>query len=277
MKRRRTKSGTIAIVIIALLCLVGYILVRDSAEHLELTRCTVTNHKLSQSFSGFKIVQLSDFHGAELVTDIVETVREQKPDIIALTGDFITDEGDLPAVEQLVSQLSDICEVYFISGNHDFASGRIAELSDILSSCGVKYLKNEYVTIQRGGESIVLAGVEDPNSWADLEPPDAFLKKVRAEHPDDYIVLLGHRNYWMEKYPDLPVELILCGHAHGGIVRIPGVGGLLSTDRTLFPDYEAGMYDNGNYTMIVSRGLGNSISVPRLMNRPEILSIELKN
>ncbi len=277
MKRRRTKSGRIAIVIIALLCLVGYILVRDSAEHLELTRCTVTNHKLSQSFSGFKIVQLSDFHGAELVTDIVETVREQKPDIIALTGDFITDEGDLPAVEQLVSQLSDICEVYFISGNHDFASGRIAELSDILSSCGVKYLKNEYVTIQRGGESIVLAGVEDPNSWADLEPPDAFLKKVRAEHPDDYIVLLGHRNYWMEKYPDLPVELILCGHAHGGIVRIPGVGGLLSTDRTLFPDYEAGMYDNGNYTMIVSRGLGNSISVPRLMNRPEILSIELKN
>ena len=277
MKRRRTKSGTIAIVIMALLCLVGYILVRDSAEHLELTRCTVTNHKLSQSFSGFKIVQLSDFHGAELVTDIVETVREQKPDIIVLTGDFITDEGDLPAVEQLVSQLSDICEVYFISGNHDFASGRIAELSDILSSCGVKYLKNEYVTIQRGGESIVLAGVEDPNSWADLEPPDAFLKKVRAEHPDDYIVLLGHRNYWMEKYPDLPVELILCGHAHGGIVRIPGVGGLLSTDRTLFPDYEAGMYDNGNYTMIVSRGLGNSISVPRLMNRPEILSIELKN
>lgn len=277
MKRRRTKSGRIAIVIIALLCLVGYILVRDSAEHLELTHCTVTNHKLSQSFSGFKIVQLSDFHGAELVTDIVETVREQKPDIIALTGDFITDEGDLPAVEQLVSQLSDICEVYFISGNHDFASGRIAELSDILSSCGVKYLKNEYVTIQRGGESIVLAGVEDPNSWADLEPPDAFLKKVRAEHPDDYIVLLGHRNYWMEKYPDLPVELILCGHAHGGIVRIPGVGGLLSTDRTLFPDYEAGMYDNGNYTMIVSRGLGNSISVPRLMNRPEILSIELNN
>ena len=277
MKRRRTKSGTIAIVIIALLCLVGYILVRDSAEHLELTRCTVTNHKLSQSFSGFKIVQLSDFHGAELVTDIVETVREQKPDIIALTGDFITDEGDLPAVEQLVSQLTDICEVYFISGNHDFASGRIAELSDILSSCGVKYLKNEYVTIQRGGESIVLAGVEDPNSWADLEPPDAFLKRVRAEHPDDYIVLLGHRNYWMEKYPDLPVELILCGHAHGGIVRIPGVGGLLSTDRTLFPDYEAGMYDNGNYTMIVSRGLGNSISVPRLMNRPEIVSIELKN
>lgn len=277
MKRRRTKSGRIAIVIIALLCLVGYILARDSAEHLELTRCTVTNHKLSQSFSGFKIVQLSDFHGAELVTDIVETVREQKPDIIALTGDFITDEGDLPAVEQLVSQLTDICEVYFISGNHDFASGRIAELSDILSSCGVKYLKNEYVTIQRGGESIVLAGVEDPNSWADLEPPDAFLKRVRAEHPDDYIVLLGHRNYWMEKYPDLPVELILCGHAHGGIVRIPGVGGLLSTDRTLFPDYEAGMYDNGNYTMIVSRGLGNSISVPRLMNRPEMVSIELKN
>ena len=124
---------------------------------------------------------------------------------------------------------------------------------------------------------VVLAGVEDPNSWADLEPPEEFIGRLRAEFPDDYVVLLGHRNYWMEKYPELPVQLILCGHAHGGIVRIPGIGGLLGTDRTLFPDYEAGKYDNGRYTMIVSRGIGNSVALPRAFNRPEIVSIILKN
>ena len=277
MKKRWKKTAAAVFMIIALVCLTGVFLIRDSAENLELTHYTAENAGLPESFAGFKIVQLSDFHGAEFVDDIVTLVKAEKPDIIALTGDFITDGGDLPAVRELAQRLTDICDVYFVSGNHDFASGKIDELSDILKACGVKYLRNEYVVLERRGERIVLAGVEDPNSWADLEPPDVFLKKVRAKHPDDYIVLLGHRNYWMEKYPDLPVELILCGHAHGGIVRIPGVGGLLSTDRTLFPDYEAGMYNNGNYTMIVSRGLGNSISVPRLMNRPEILSIELKN
>lgn len=276
MKRRRKKRGSAALIIIAVLCLVGYLLVRDSAEHLELTRYTVENAKLPQSFSGFKIVQLSDFHGAENVSDIVQTVRSQKPDIIALTGDFITDEGDLPAVKSLVSLLTDIAPVYFISGNHDFASGKIAELSDILSDAGVKYLKNECAELKRGDERIILAGVEDPNSWADLEPPDGFLQRVRAQYPDDYIVLLGHRNYWMQQYPNLPVQLILCGHAHGGIVRIPGVGGVLGTDRTLFPDYDAGMFNNGSYTMIVSRGIGNSISIPRILNRPEIVSVELK-
>ena len=276
MKRQRKKRGLAALIIIAALCLAGWLAVRDSAGHLELTQYTVENPKLPQSFSGFKIVQLSDFHGAENVRDIVEMVREQKPDIIALTGDFITDEGDLSAVKSLVSNITDIAPVYFISGNHDFASGKIAELSDFLSAAGVKYLKNECVELKRGDERIILAGVEDPNSWADLEPPDEFLQKVRAEYPDDYIVLLGHRNYWMQQYPTLPVQLILCGHAHGGIVRIPGVGGLLGTDRTLFPDYDSGMFDNGSYTMIVSRGIGNSISIPRIFNRPEIVSVELK-
>lgn len=264
--RKRIK----ALVIVLLLCALGAALVLDSARNVQLTQYTVASAGLPESFAGFKIVQLSDFHGAEFVDDIVTLVKAEKPDIIALTG-------DLPAVRELAQRLTDICDVYFVSGNHDFASGKIDELSDILKACGVKYLRNEYVVLERRGERIVLAGVEDPNSWADLEPPEEFIGRLRAEYPDDYVVLLGHRNYWMEKYPELPVQLILCGHSHGGIVRIPGIGGLLGTDRTLFPDYEAGKYDNGRYTMIVSRGIGNSIALPRLFNRPEIVGIVLKN
>ena len=277
MKKRWKKTAAAVFMIIALVCLTGVFLIRDSAENLELTRYTAENAGLPESFAGFKIVQLSDFHGAEFVDDIVTLVKAEKPDIIALTGDFITDGGDLPAVRELAQRLTDICDVYFVSGNHDFASGKIDELSDILKACGVKYLRNEYVVLERRGERIVLAGVEDPNSWADLESPEEFIGRLRAEFPDDYVVLLGHRNYWMEKYPELPVQIILCGHAHGGIVRIPGIGGLLGTDRTLFPDYEAGKYDNGRYTMIVSRGIGNSVALPRLFNRPEIVGVVLKN
>ena len=277
MKKRWKKTAAAVFMIIALVCLTGVFLIRDSAENLELTHYTAENAGLPESFAGFKIVQLSDFHGAEFVDDIVTLVKAEKPDIIALTGDFITDGGDLPAVRELAQRLTDICDVYFVSGNHDFASGKIDELSDILKACGVKYLRNEYVVLEHRGERIVLAGVEDPNSWADLEPPEEFIGRLRAEFPDDYVALLGHRNYWMEKYPELPVQLILCGHAHGGIVRIPGIGGLLGTDRTLFPDYEAGKYDNGRYTMIVSRGIGNSVALPRFFNRPEIVGVVLKN
>lgn len=265
-----------ALAIILLLCALGAGLVRDSAQNVQLTQYTVANAELPERFAGFKIVQLSDFHGAEFIDDIVSAVKAEKPNIIALTGDFITDDGDLPAVRELAQRLTDICDVYFVSGNHDFASGKIDELGDILSTCGVKYLRNEYVTIKHGDERIVLAGVEDPNSWADLEPPDKLIGRLRAEYPDDYVVLLGHRNYWTELYPELPVQLILCGHAHGGIVRIPGVGGLLGTDRTLFPEYDAGRFESGSYTMIVSRGIGNSVALPRLFNRPEIVSVILK-
>lgn len=275
LRRRKKRRGRKALVIIALLCLAAFYLVRDSSENLSLTEYSVSDADLPQSFAGFKIVQLSDLHGADFGTELADTVREQNPDIIALTGDFITTEEDLPAVESLVSELSSICDVYFISGNHDFGSGKIQELSNILSRHGVKYLKNEYVELERGNDKIILAGVEDPNSWADLKSPDEFTAKLNAAYPDTYTVLLGHRNYWMTEYPELPVDLILCGHAHGGIIRIPGVGGILSTDRTLFPDYDAGMYENDSYTMIVSRGLGNSISVPRIFNRPEIVSIVL--
>ncbi len=275
LKRRKKRRGRRALIIIALLCLAAFYLVRDSSENLSLTEYTVTDADLPQSFHGFKIVQLSDLHGAQFGAELVDTVREQNPDIIALTGDFITTAEDLPAVEDLVRELVSICDVYFISGNHDFGSGKIQELSDILGTYGVKYLKNGYVELERGGERIILAGVEDPNSWADLESPDELAAKIKSAYPDAYTVLLGHRNYWMTEYPTLPVDLILCGHAHGGIIRIPGVGGLLSTDRTLFPDYDAGLYENDSYTMIVSRGLGNSISVPRIFNRPEIVSIVL--
>ena len=275
MKRHKKRRGRRSLIIIALLCLAAFYLVRDSSENIDVSRYTVEDADLPQSFNGFRIVQLSDFHGADFVPELVDAVRAEQPDIIVLTGDFITTAEDLPAVERLVNELVKISDVYFISGNHDFGSGEIQALSDILASGGVKYLRNEFVQLQRGSESIILAGVEDPNSWADLEGPDKFADRIKSAYPDAYTVLLGHRNYWMTDYPNLPVDLILCGHAHGGIIRIPGVGGILSTDRTLFPDYDAGMYKNDSYTMIVSRGIGNSISVPRIFNRPEVVSIVL--
>lgn len=246
-----------------------------SAFNLEVTDYRTQSAFLPAEFDGFKIVQLSDLHGAEFGDELYEKVRELAPDIIALTGDFITDAEDLPAAESLIAKLVTITDVYFISGNHDYGSGEIDALTEIMDRYGVRFLRNEYEILERDGARIIVAGVEDPNSWADMIAPDELAEAVAAEYPETYTVLLGHRNYWVDEYPDLPVDLILCGHTHGGIIRLPVVGGVLSTDRTLFPYYDAGKFSVGRYDMIVSRGLGNSAAVPRLFNCPEIVSVTL--
>ncbi len=278
-KRRKKRRWLIAAGVIIFLLLLFIWLMYDSSANLQVSRYEAASEKLPESFDGFTIVQLSDLHGAQFGSDgtaLAEKVRELEPDMIALTGDFVTDEGDLDAVRQLVSELSEICPVYFVSGNHEFGSGLAQKVRQIMTDAGVKYLSNEFVSIDRGEDSIILGGVEDPLTYADMIDPPELARRMNEADPAAFKVLLGHRNYWMEEYPDLPVDLILSGHAHGGLVRIPGVGGVIGTDRSLFPDYDAGEYDNGAYTLIVSRGLGNSVPVPRLLNRPEIVVVTLR-
>ena len=279
-KKHRGRGCLTALIILALIAAAAAFLIKDSREDLEISRYEVASQKLPESFDGFKIVQLSDLHGAEFGENgmgLVEKVKELEPDIIALTGDFVTDEGDLAAVEKLAARLVKLCPVYFISGNHEFGSGLAVKVRNILERAGVKYLSNEYLTISRGEDGILLGGVEDPLAYADMLSPDELAQKMNDAAPDAFKILLGHRNYWMTEYPELPVDLIFCGHAHGGLIRIPGVGGLIGTDRRLFPDFDAGEYNNGRYTLIVSRGLGNSVSIPRIFNRPEIVCVELSS
>lgn len=279
-KKHRGRGCLTALIILALIAAAAAFLIKDSREDLEISRYEVASQKLPESFDGFKIVQLSDLHGAEFGEDgmeLVDKVGSLEPDMIALTGDFVTDEGDLAAVEKLAARLVKLCPVYFVSGNHEFGSGLAIKVRNILERAGVKYLSNEYLTINRGDDEILLGGVEDPLAYADMLSPDELAQKMNDAAPDAFKILLGHRNYWMTEYPELPVDLIFCGHAHGGLIRIPGVGGLIGTDRRLFPDFDAGEYNNGRYTLIVSRGLGNSVPIPRVFNRPEIVCVELSS
>lgn len=278
-KKHRGRGCLTALIVVAFIAAFCAFIIKDSRDELEISRYEVASLKLSESFDGFTIVQLSDLHGAQFGedgTELVDKVRELAPDIIALTGDFVTDEGDLEAEEKLAPRLTEICPVYFVSGNHEFGSGLAAEVRNIMESAGVKYLSNEYLTICRGEDHILLGGVEDPNAYADMLTPEELAQKMNEASPSAFKILLGHRNYWMEKYPEPPVDLVLCGHAHGGLVRIPGAGGLIGTDRHLFPDFVDGEFNNGNYTMIVSRGLGNSVPIPRIFNRPEIVCVTLR-
>lgn len=283
MTERPRKKRHIAAKILAALIILCAALILLGKYGLSVSRYEITSARLPESFNGFRIVQLSDLHGSvfgEGGSRLLEKVAAEAPDLIVMTGDFL-DEGrtdeELPELGELCEGLTDIAPTCFVSGNHDWATGEMTLLARTLEERGVRYLRNEYQTIDRGGESIVLVGVEDPNGWAGQISPDELAREADAAWPESFIVLLGHRNYWVDEYPDLPADLILCGHEHGGIVRLPGLGGLVGNGaKQLFPDYEDGVHVSGRYSMVVSRGLGNSVPLPRFNNTPEIVCVTLK-
>ena len=264
---RKRRALTFAALIVLALLGAGMLL---SKYGLGVTRLELGLEGLPEGFDGFRIVQLSDLHGSrfgEGNARLIEKVRAEEPELIALTGDFL-DEGkterELPELEALVRELAAIAPVYFVSGNHDWASGEAYTLFETLEAAGAVCLRNEYLRLERGGDSIVLAGVDDPNGPAEMAEPDEFVAQLRKEAPEDFVLLLAHRAYWAEKYPELDVDLILCGHTHGGVVRLPFVGGLAASNMGLFPEYDAGLFELPGYTL------------SRFLNTPELVSITLR-
>lgn len=252
----------------------------DSKYRLQLSVYEIASPALPAAFDGFRVVHLTDLHGARFGPEnrtLIQRVREQEPDLIALTGDFASEPADLEAAEELLAGLEGLAPIFYVSGNHEWAGGCMAETKALMERYGVTCLVNEYRPLSREGERIVVAGADDPNGLADMLRPDELASRLREEYPGDFVLFLGHRNYWVQKYPQLPVDLILCGHAHGGVIRLPFVGGLLDVSHRLGAAYEAGLYPSGRYVMEVSRGLGNSIPIPRLFNRPEIVTLILRS
>ena len=280
-KKKKHTGRTVLLVLLALLALC----LLDSRYRLVTTRYELSYTDLPQSFEGFRVLQISDFHLTALGKDnarLLAAAAAQKPDIIVLTGDFINESktptggAQTAALRLFLEKLTAIAPCYYVTGNNEWASTEMKVLPAMLRDVGVSYLKNRAVRLERGGESIVLAGVDDPNGPADQIRPDALCEKLAAEYPGVFKLLLAHRNDFPAKYPDLPVDLIVCGHAHGGIVRLPLVGGLFGSGYTLLPKYDAGLYHSGGYDMVVSRGVGSGKKMlPRFLNNPELVSIVL--
>lgn len=261
-----------------LLVLTAAALAADSKFHLQVTSYELRFAALPAALDGYRIVLLSDLHGESFGRAngrLAAKVAALAPDLIALTGDFADGPEELEATASLLEALQGTAPIAFVSGNHDWAGGAIEPLRRLLDRYGVLRLENSYLELPYRGARLILAGVEDPNGPADMLRPDELAGQLRADYPDDFVLWLAHRNDWVRKYPALPVELILCGHAHGGVIRLPFFGGLIGTGRRLGADYEAGVYESGSYRMLVSRGLGSVPPVPRLFNRPEIVLIVL--
>ena len=252
---------------------------------LELNGYTITGSRLPESFDGFQIAHVSDLHNAQMGEDnekLLSMLRKANPDIIAITGDLIDSRNtNVEIALQFAQEVVKIAPCYYVTGNHEARNSEYNELKSGMKSKGVIVLEDDKTEIDIDGDTITLIGVNDPSFQTDylFGDSDAIINTKLTElhtNGDSFTILLSHRPELFATYADHNIDLVLSGHAHGGQFRIPFIGGVVAPNQGFFPEFDAGIYTDGNTNMIVSRGIGNSILPFRVNNRPEVILIKLK-
>ena len=233
--------------------------------------------KVRGALEGFRITQISDLHNKEFGRDncrLLALVEAQLPDLLVITGD-LTDSyhTKLDKALDAASRLARIAPCYYVTGNHEhrMSDERQAEFYKGLEAAGVVLLRNEAVSFGMG-EGFRLLGV-DCN-----QGKTGTLLELMHDRPEGELnILLSHKPHYAKYYERAGVDLVLTGHAHGGQWRLPGIGGLYAPGQGPIPKYTAGMYRLGRTVMCVSRGLGNSSFPLRIENKPELVTVILRN
>lgn len=283
---RKKKRVIIVLSVLLTLLLAFSAWVIWSNKALELNSHTLKYKDLPDEFDGFRIVQVSDLHNAQMGDNnekLLEMIEEADPDMIALTGDLIDARNtDVKVALDFAENALKIAPCYFVTGNHEARSEEYDKLKKGLLDLGVVVLENAAAEIERDGEKITVIGANDPSSGTDYmysteeRTMQSFLKDYK-DNDGNFTLLLSHRPELFNVYADNNVDLVLSGHAHGGQIRLPFLGGLYAPNQGFMPEYDAGTYSKGDTTMIVSKGIGNSAFPLRFNNRPEVVLIELKN
>ena len=283
MTAKKKKFIFLAVVAAVLIALVIWIAWGNTA--LELNTYTVTSARLPEIFDGYRIAHVADLHNAEMGEDnekLLTMLREADPDMIAITGDLIDSRNtNVEIALQFAQEAMKIAPCYYVSGNHEARVNEYEELKTGLISAGVIILEDTQTEISIEGQTITLIGINDPSFQTDYlfgDSETVINSKLTELHTDGevFTILLSHRPELFDTYAEHDVDLVLSGHAHGGQFRLPFIGGVVAPNQGLFPEYDAGIYTDGNTNMLVSRGIGNSILPFRINNRPEVILIELQ-
>lgn len=284
----------IKIILIIVAVFIVYCLIEMIRElrDFRVTKYRICSQKLNGIKREKKIIFLSDLHNrmyGEENERLLESIRNQHPDLILIGGDMLVrkDRNSYDKTVHFLAKLPGICPVYCANGNHE---QKLKELPDkyeqsyeeykkALTASGIHMLENASETVKLDEVPVKLSGLEIPlGAYARFEKKELSLKEITdriGEHGDDYQILLAHHPGYMKEYLAYGADLILGGHYHGCVVQLPGIGGVISTNFTLFPKYSGGIYQEGEQTAVVSRGLGTH-SVPlRLWNWPELIVLEL--
>lgn len=293
----------ILLVILGLIIVAVAIEIYRETHSFKVTRYKVRTEKLSGIARDVRLIFLSDLHNWTYGSGnekLLRSVRREKPDLILVGGDMLVGKEDTPydTALHLLQELSAICPVVCANGNHEQRmkedpekyGGAYAEYKNALKKSGVCILENQSVRIELGDKELVIYGLELPmdsyRRFKKQEIPGEDIKAYLGELPVSktrnagkgrYTILLAHNPTYMQAYLDWGADMVLSGHLHGGLVRIPGVGGIVTPQGFLFPKYSGEMTREGEQTVIVSRGLGTHTLNIRLFNMPELIFVRLSD
>lgn len=244
---------------------------------------------LPKEFDGFKIVQLSDLHNKEFGEGnkgLLKKINEIEPNIIVITGDMLNNSQDIPdngeVLIELLENLNDNYPTYYVTGEHEEGlyyedrnkyqkEGTKEAYEERLSNLGVTVLNDEKITITEQDTKINLYGLKEH-----LSGEIQIEERLGATSEDEVNILLSHRPFYFDEYADWGADIVFTGDTHGGMIHLPFIGGVLSTEG-FFPEYDGGLFYKENSIMVVSRGLGNNPIPLRINNRPEVVEITLKS
>lgn len=275
----------IFIVLIILLLTVSLILFCKYTDNttLGITTYQISNPKIPTEFNGFRIAQVSDLHNTEFGednADLLSLLADSDPDIIVFTGDQLdARQPNKDVVLNLIRQAVQIAPCYLVTGNHEGSLPGMRQFHNQLEAAGVVFLDNEVTTLTHNGAAIELIGLTDASmnerfySHGAKVALDTTLQELNWDR-DRYSILLAHVPEYLYVYERNGIDLALCGHNHGGQIRL-GDQGIISASKELFPEYDAGQYTLDDATMVLSRGLGNSLFPWRVNNPPELVIVEL--
>jgi predicted MPP superfamily phosphohydrolase len=251
------------------------------------------NINLSGLTGSARVVVISDLHGKEYGkgnSRLLGKISEQNPDAIFVVGDMLKDrdaKNGFSETIELLGELSDIAPVYFSYGNQEkeYGDDIITEFANAITESGVIVLDDSFVDCEIGGQKIRIGGTMGHafpfgRTWEEFENSDEyiFLKEMEKTdlptivlaHMPDTFIFNGAHNYWNN------IDLVVSGHTHGGVIRLPFVGGLYSPMQGLFPEYDYGFYMLGEQMkMVITSGLSGYKFVPRFLNLPEICVLNL--
>lgn len=285
MKR---KKHLVKITTAVVICLAAFFAVLIGNTHISTTSYSVALQNLGSSV---RVILLSDLHGKSFGREnsrLIAKIEEQTPDVIFLDGDMIdcgTDSSDLQGLLHLIRALCEIAPVYFAPGNRELEYMETdPSLPDQAAAAGAVVVNDSYVDVTIAGQPLRIGGTmghafyfgrseEEFSSSPEYQFLKAFedtdVPKICLAHMPDTFIFNGAYNLWN-------VDLILSGHTHGGLIRLPFIGGLYAPMQGWFPEYDQGYFRLGEHMqMVITSGLAGHGMIPRINNPPEIVVIDL--
>jgi predicted MPP superfamily phosphohydrolase len=286
MAKKRRKIIIITLVIL-IFSVVYYFL---QLNWISVTNETIHLNDLPEEFNGYKIVQLTDLHNKEFGEGnvrLVKKINNIEPEMIVITGDMLTNTREVAnngeVLIKLLENLNNSYPIYYVTGEHEEGlyyedrnkyqkEGTKERYEEKLNELGVTVLNDKQTIVTRQNSKINLYGLKEH-----LSGKIQIQERLGETNKEEVNILLSHRPFYFEEYTEWGADLVFAGDTHGGMIRIPFLGGIFSTEEKFFPKYDAGLIQKENSIMVVSRGLGNNPIPLRINNRPEIVLTVLKS